>query len=408
MQKTQFDLIVFGATSFVGKITCRYLAEEFGTDGQRLRWAVAGRSAARLEDLRRQLGADQLPLITADAGDGAALRDLCARTRAVATTVGPYALYGEALVRACAESGTAYCDLTGEPQWIHQMIQRYEATAQRTGSRLVNCCGFDSIPSDLGVAFLQREALQRFGQPCSHVKMRVADMRGGLSGGTAASLLNAMREGSSDRAVRRALADPYLLCPADHALSTRQDAMSTPRFEREFDSWCAPFVMAAINTRVVHRSNALSGYAYGTDFRYDEAILTGPGWRGRSAAAGVVAGLAAFMLAGATPPSRWLLQRLLPAPGEGPSEQQQRQGYFDLSFVGSTADGRVLRAAVSADRDPGYGATARMFGQAAACLATGVTRAGLGGGCWTPATAFDERFTQRLRDRAGMGFTIVD
>lgn len=408
MQKKPFDVIVFGATSFVGSITCRYLAEEFGTDGQRLRWAAAGRSAGKLEALRQQLGAAQLPLLTAEADDPAALRELCDSTRVVATTVGPYALYGEQLVKACAESGTDYCDLTGEPQWMRRMIDRYEASARQSGARLVHCCGFDSIPSDLGVALLQREALRRYDRPCSHVMMRVAAMRGGFSGGTVASLLNAMRESSRSRAVRREMADPYSLCPRDHTLRGRQDTMTTPRFEREFGNWTAPFVMAAINTRVVHRTNALSGCAYGADFRYDEAVLTGPGWRGRSVATGMVTGLAALALAGVAPPTRWLLQRLLPAPGEGPSPEAQRQGFFDLTFAGPTPDGGILRATVSADRDPGYGATARMFGQAAACLATGITRPNLAGGFWTPATAFDEHFVQRLRERAGMGFTLID
>jgi short subunit dehydrogenase-like uncharacterized protein len=409
MSASSLDVVAFGATSFVGRILCRYLMEEFGTHGE-LKWAAAGRSKAKLEELRDSLGAkaSTLPLLVADAADDASLRKLCASTRVVVSTVGPYALYGEPLVRACAESGTDYCDLTGEVQWIRRMVQRYEATARKTGARIVHCCGFDSIPSDMGVYFLQRQAMSRFGAPCTRVKMRVKAMRGGASGGTVASMMNLVKEAAADPALRKELADPYSLCPAGGAPKVRQPEVRSPEFDADFGAWVAPFVMGAINTRIVHRTNALSRQAYGADFVYDEAMLMGPGLGGALAAGAVVAGLAGFMLAGAIGPLREALQRfVLPKPGEGPSPEAQRKGFFDLRFVGTTADGRQMRTKVTGDGDPGYGSTRKMLGQAAACLALDVDKAATPGGFWTPATVFGDRLIKRLTAHSGLTFELV-
>jgi len=409
MQHPRFDIVVFGATSFVGQILVRYLAEQFGTDGA-LTWAAAGRSRQKLEALRESLGprASGLQLIEADAGDAASLEALCARTRVVISTVGPYAIHGEPLVKVCAATGTDYCDLTGELQWIRRMIQAYEKQARKSGARIVHCCGFDSIPSDLGVHFLQQRALERFGEPCTEVRMRVKAVRGGFSGGTVASLLNVIKEASRNPALRRELADPYSLCPEGYGTGVRQPQVKSAEFDADFAAWVAPFVMSAINTRIVQRSNALSKQAYGKDFRYDEAMITGRGLQGRLAATGMVAGLAGIMLAGALPPTRWALERVLPAPGEGPSAEAQRKGFFDLRFVGRTADGRCIRTRVTGDRDPGYGSTAKMLGQAGACLALDIGTDDARGGFWTPATLFGDRLIERLQAHAGLTFEILD
>jgi short subunit dehydrogenase-like uncharacterized protein len=410
MSKPAFDIVVFGATSFVGQILTRYLFEEFGLGGD-LRWAAAGRSRARLEELRQGLGrgAGKLELRVADAGDETSLRALCAEARVIVSTVGPYALYGEPLVRACAETGTDYCDLTGEVQWMKRMIDRYEAAARKSGARIVHNCGFDSIPSDLGVHFLQQQALAKFGSPCEQVKMRVRSMRGGFSGGTIASLLNVLKEVAADPALRKSLQDPYLICPPGKARHVRQPNVSLAEYDADFGAWVAPFIMSAINTRVVHRTNALSRHAYGREFRYDEALLTGRGVKGRLTAAATGAGLGAFMLAGSVGPVRAGLEKfVLPAPGEGPTPEQQRAGGFDLRFHGRTADGQVIRARVTGDRDPGYGSTAKMLGQAAACLAQDRPRTQLGGGFWTPATAFGDRLIARLEARSGLTFELLD
>jgi short subunit dehydrogenase-like uncharacterized protein len=404
------DVVLFGATSFVGQILARHLAEAPG--GHRgLKWAIAGRSKDKLEALRASLGpkAARLPLVVADAADAAALGRMCAETRVVVSTVGPYALYGEPLVKVCAETGTDYCDLTGEVQWIRRMIHAYEKTAKKSGARIVHCCGFDSIPSDLGVHFLQREAKARFGEPCTDVRMRVKAMRGGFSGGTVASLLNVVKEASADPELRRELANPYSLCPEGYGSGIRQPNIRGPQYDADFESWAAPFVMSAINTRIVQRSNALSKQAYGEDFRYDEAMLTGRGVAGQLAAAGVTAGLAAMMVAGALPPARWALGRfVLPAPGEGPSPEAQRKGFFDLRFLGRTDGGRELRVKVTGDRDPGYGSTAKMLAQAASCLALDLADAPPRGGFWTPATLFGDRLVERLTAHAGLTFEVLE
>ncbi len=408
MKTASHHVVVFGATSFVGQILTRYLLEEFGTN-RKLRWAIAGRSEAKLEALRNSLGmkAARLPLLVADAADEDALGRLCEDARVVVSTVGPYALYGEPLVKTCVATGTDYCDLTGEVQWIRRMIRSYEKKALASGARIVHCCGFDSIPSDLGVHFLQEQARARLGTPCIEVKMRVKAVRGGFSGGTVASLMNVLKEAAGDPGLRRELADPYSLCPTGYAPGVRQPNVRFAEYDADFGAWVGPFVMSAINTRVVQRSNALSKLAYGKDFRYDEAVITGRGAKGRLTAMGMATGLGGVMAAGAIPPARWVLERFLPAPGEGPSAEAQRTGFFDLHFFGRTADGRTLRTRVTGDRDPGYGSTAKMLGQAAACLALDVGDE-VPGGFWTPATIFGDRLIERLRAHAGLTFEVLE
>jgi short subunit dehydrogenase-like uncharacterized protein len=409
MSTPTHDVIAFGATSFVGQILCRYLWDQFGTQGE-MKWAAAGRSREKLENLRSSLGiaAAALPLVVADAANEASLRSLCASTRLVVSTVGPYALYGEPLIKACVETGTDYCDLTGEVQWIRRMVQRYEATARQSGARIVHCCGFDSIPSDLGVHFLQRQSMERLGTHCTRVKMRVKAMRGGFSGGTVASLMNVVKEAAADSALRKELADPYSLCPPESARNVRQPEVRAAEFDVDFGAWVAPFVMGGINTRIVHRTNALSNQSYGADFAYDEATLTGRGPRGWFSATATAAGSAGFMLAAAIPPTRAVLERfVLPKPGEGPSPEAQVAGFFDLRFLGRTADGRQLGTKVTGDRDPGYGSTAKMLGQAAACLALDVDKTAVRGGFWTPAAIFGDRLIERLTARSGLTFELI-
>jgi short subunit dehydrogenase-like uncharacterized protein len=322
--------------------------------------------------------------------------------------VGPYALYGEPLVKVCAATGTDYCDLTGEVQWVRRMIRSYEGAARKSGARIVHCCGFDSIPSDLGVYFLQQQARERFGHPCSEVKLRVKAMRGSFSGGTYASTMNFTREVAADPALRKEVANPYSICPEGYAPKVRQPNVKAAEFDADFDSWVAPFVMAAVNTRIVQRSNALSKQSYGADFRYDEAMLMGRGLAGRAKALALSAGLAGFMIAGALPPTRWALSKVLPAPGEGPSPEEQRRGFYDFRFLGKTRDGGQLRVKVTGDRDPGYGSTAKIVGQAGACLALDLAESGRGGGFWTPATLFGGTLVDRLIEHAGLTFDVIE
>lgn len=401
MTDRKFDIIVYGATSFVGQIITRHMHEQFA-DGA-VRWAIAGRSHGKLQTVSDTIGLSGVEIIVADAADENALKQMCAQTKVVMSTVGPYALYGDLLVQVCATGGTDYCDLTGEPQWIRKMQLRHEADAKKSGARIVNCCGFDSIPSDLGVHFLQRQALQQFGQPCSRIAMRVVSMKGGASGGTIASMINMVREAAGDAGLRRELKDPYSLCPPGHPFSVRQRDVKM-EYDDASGGWIAPFIMAAINTRVVHRSNALSNNSYGTGFMYEEAMATGQGSRGKRAARATAWGMGALMIGLAVPPVRWLLETaVLPKPGEGPSEKAQLEGRFGMLFLGTTANGQTIRCKVTGDRDPGYGSTAKMLSQAAACLAKDVDDT-VPGGFWTPATVLGDKLIDRLQANAGLTF----
>jgi short subunit dehydrogenase-like uncharacterized protein len=402
----RLDLIVYGATSFVGQILCRRLVERHGSDGD-LRWAIAGRDPAKLERVAADTGAD-VERIVADATDAPALAAMARATRVVVSTVGPYALYGSDLVAAVAEAGTDYCDLTGETQWMRRMIDAHAHTAAASGARIVPACGFDSVPSDLGVWFLQQRARERFDAPCEHVAMRVASTRGGASGGTIASMLNLVEEAAGDPALRRLLADPYALTPADLRTGPPQRDLNRPGNDDASGQWVAPFLMAAVNTRVVHRSHALLGRPWGPGFTYDEAMLMGTGPLGAAKAGGLSAGMAAGVGLVALGPTRRALSRwVLPKPGEGPSPEVQRNGSFDLRFFGTTPDGHTIRTRVTGDRDPGYSGTARMLAEAAVGLVH-LDAAEVGGGFWTPATAFGDRLVERLEAHAGIRFDVLD
>ncbi len=408
MSNSSYDIVVFGATSFVGQILVDYLCRRHGASGD-LKWAIAGRSKSKLESVRESSGPDgkEIPLIVADANDEAALRQMCDQARVVISTVGPYALYGSTLVRVCAETGTDYVDLTGESQWIRRMIEAHEATAQESGARIVHCCGFDSIPSDLGVYFHQKMAMEKFGEPATEIRMQVARIKGGASGGTVASMMNIVKEASSNPSLRKELANPYSLV-RDGKASARQRNVKGPELDPETNAWLGPFIMAAINTRIVHRSNALSGYPYGTEFLYDESMRMGRGLKGRARATMFAGSLGGFMVGAALPPTRWVLESfLLPKPGEGPSPEEQKNGMFDLRFYGTTAGGNKLVTKVTGDRDPGYGSTAKMLGEAGVCLAQDINKTDVGGGMWTPATALADPLIARLTAHAGLSFEVV-
>jgi short subunit dehydrogenase-like uncharacterized protein len=407
MAEREFDLVVWGATGFTGQLVVEYLCERYGVDGE-LNWAIAGRNRNKLEQLRSRClpasSTEQLPLLLADSDDPDSLADMVARTRVICATVGPYARHGTPLVAACAEAGTDYCDLTGEVQWMAQVIPAYEATARASGARIVHTCGFDSIPSDLGTWFLQQQMLATHGVAATRVKARVGRNRGAASGGTIASMLNMMEEAMRDPTVRKTLANPYALYPQEEAPGKDRADQGGPRYDPDFRQWTAPFLMAAVNTRVVRRSNALLGFPWGRDFRYDEAMLSSSRMHatGNSIAAGT------GMLALALRPGRKLAQRFLPAPGEGPSRKQREAGHYEIYFHGIHPDDRSkdMRARVTGDMDPGYGSTSKMLGEAAVCLA--LDEAEVEGGFWTPASALDGKLLERLRDHAGLTFDIVD
>ncbi len=405
--KRTYDVIVFGATSFVGEILCQYLVDRHGTDGD-LNWAIAGRSKSKLDDVATKTGAS-VDKIVADAADAEAMASLAGSTKVIVSTVGPYALYGSELVAAAVAAGTDYCDLTGEPQWMQKMIDTHQEQAEQTGARIVHTCGFDSIPSDLGAWFTQQEALENFGEYCTSIAMRVKAMKGGASGGTIASMMNVMEEVSANPELRSVLANPYALAPEGMRTGPKQPNVVVPTNDATSDSWVAPFVMASINTRVVQRSHALLGRPWGDDFLYDEAMMMGPGPLGIAKAGALAGGLAGFMGVSAIGPLRRLLNNhVLPKPGTGPTPEAQEAGFFDIRFFGTTAAGKTIRTKVTGDRDPGYGSTGKMLGEAAVALLDSHDDRDDEGGFFTPSTAFGHDLIDRLVEHAGLTFTVLE
>jgi short subunit dehydrogenase-like uncharacterized protein len=404
----EFDVIVVGATGFTGALVAEYLCERYGIGGE-LRWSAAARNEKKLVALRQSLGAmaASLPIIVADTLDAGAMREVAARTRVVLTTVGPYARYGSELVAACAEHGTHYCDLAGEVQWIRRMIDAHDATARNSGARIVHCCGFDSIPMDIGAWFLQQEARRRLGAYCESITLLVKAMKGGASGGTMASMMNVMREARADREVARVLARPYSLNPQAQQRGPDRGDQRGVRYEAGADSWTAPFIMATVNTRVVRRTHALLGYPWGESFRYREAVRTGRGAAGWFRSAMITAGLAGLVGAASLGWSRGLLERfVLPSPGTGPDAAAREKGFFSLEQVGRLADGRQIRGKITGDRDPGYGSTSKMLAESAVCLA--LDDLDSAPGVLTPAAAMAAPLLKRLRENAGLSFEILD
>ncbi|MBX3250688.1 MAG: saccharopine dehydrogenase NADP-binding domain-containing protein [Myxococcales bacterium] len=399
------DIVLFGATGFTGQLVAEYLARH-APEGVRV--ALAGRSRSKLEAVRAALvaidpRAGGWPLRIADSHDRASLDAVARDAEVVCTTVGPYAKYGAELVAACVEHGTDYCDLTGETQFVRRMIDAHHERARETGARIVHCCGFDSIPSDLGTLMMQDEAQRRFGEPLQRVTYYAGETKGGFSGGTIASLLNVLEEAKRDRSVLKVLGDPYALRPAGDARGPDGPDQKGVRFDPELGQWTAPFVMAAVNTRIVRRTNAILDYPWGRDFRYAEVMSTGKGARGLARATTITGVLGGFMGLAAIDPIRKLLAaKVLPKPGEGPSKEQRDAGFFVIRFIGKTASGRELRGRVEGTSDPGYGETAKMLGESALCLALGGPSEG---GVRTPASTMGLVLLERLR-AAGMVFEV--
>jgi short subunit dehydrogenase-like uncharacterized protein len=407
MHSKPLDLIVFGATGFTGRLVAEYLLSTCGVDG-RVKWAMAGRNRDKLAEVRELIGAPaSLPLLVADATDADALAALVGPARAVITTVGPYQRHGLPLAAACAKAGTDYVDLCGEPGWMAQMIPLLSPPARTSGARIVFSCGFDSIPFDLGVVYLQAAALERFGMPLSRVRGRVRVMKGGPSGGTVASLLATVEEMGRDPGLAKVMADPFALTPGFRGPA--QPDGESAAYDEKASSWTSPFIMAAINTKNVHRTNALRGHPWGADFVYDERMLCGDGDAGEKRAKSQAR---AHRLQNALigfGPTRALLRRfVLPQPGEGPTKAQREAGRYEVLFIGETADGRTLRAVVKGDRDPGYGSTSKMVAESALCLVDDIDRRQTPGGVWTAGAAMGMALVRRLEARAGLTFSIED
>ena len=385
-----FDIVVYGATGFTGQLVAEYLAAHYGNDKQ-LKWAMAGRSLAKLASVRDAIGAPaDTPLIVADASDVASLQAMIEQTKSVVTTVGPYLLYGNDLVAACAASGTDYFDLCGETPWMRRIIDAHEATAQRSGARIIFSCGYDSLPFELGVFYCQETAKKVLGTPVSRVKGRIRAMKGTFSGGTAASGRALFEAAARDPSLLALMRDPFALTPGFQG--PKQPPGNKPMFDDDLQAWVTPFFMANINTRNVHRSNMLMGFPYGRDFVYDEMQITGPGEEGEASARRILAA------------NNKMATSVAPKPGEGPSKEERESGSYDLLFVAPAPDGRQVRVAVKGDRDPGYGSTSKMIAECAICLLRDTPE--LKAGIWTPGAAMGDRLIKRLVDHAGISFEV--
>ncbi len=383
----EIDVVVYGASGYTGRLVAEYLNNQY--QGTGLVWAMAGRSLEKLAAVRDEMGiADSVPLIQVDSNDPESVKAMVVSTKVVITTVGPYQLYGEALIKQCAELGTDYVDLCGEPGWMHDTIAAYSESAKASGARIVHSCGFDSIPFDLGVFHLQQHAKAVTGGAVARVKGRVRAMNGSFSGGTKASLDATMAAAAKNPEVINVLMNPFSLSGGFNGPA--QPADDQPKYDEELKSWAAPFIMATINTKNIHRSNALMGHPYGEDFAYDEMVLTGDGDQGKAAA-------------------EWVAKDDSFAksdlkPGDGPTKEERENGNYDVLFAAQGPNGEMLMTSVSGDRDPGYGSTSKMLAESAMCLLNNPELAS--GGVWTPAAAMGEALIARLEANAGLTFKV--
>jgi short subunit dehydrogenase-like uncharacterized protein len=387
---SKFDIVVYGATGFTGQLVAEYLAAHY-TGADAPKWAMAGRSLDKLASVRDAIGAPKdIALIVADASDPASLQAMIDQTKSVITTVGPYLLYGNELVAACAASGTDYFDLCGETPWMRRMIDRHQASAQHSGARILFSCGYDSLPFELGVFRCQETAKQVFGARVSRVKGRIRAMKGTFSGGTAASGRALFEAAARDPELLALMRDPFSLTPGFQG--PKQPPGNKPMLDEDLQAWVTPFFMANINTRNVHRSNMLMGFPYGRDFVYDEMQIAGPGEDGEASAKRIHAA------------NNKMATSAVPKPGEGPSKEERETGHYDLLFVGIASDGRQVRVAVKGDRDPGYGSTSKMIAECAICLLRDTPD--VPGGIWIPGAAMGDRLIKRLIDHAGLTFEV--
>jgi len=382
----EFDIIVYGATGFTGRLVADYINDNYSDRP----WAMAGRSPQKLASVRDEMGLPaDIALIEADASNPDTLESMVKRTKVVITTVGPYQLYGEPLVAACAKAGTDYVDLSGEPPFMWDMIEKYDGMAKDSGARIVHSCGFDSIPSDMGVFFLQAEARNRFGAPLKNVKGRVRSMKGTFSGGTAASGHATLKAALGNTDTMKKLMSSFALTPGFEG--PKQPYGNKPYEDEELGVWVAPFFMAPVNTKNVHRSNMLMGHPYGTDFTYEEMMFTGPGEKG-AAIANHIANTDPLDGQGEL------------KPGDGPSKEERENGSYDFMFTGLSDNGERLTVGVKGDRDPGYGSTCKIITECALCLIEEASDTA--GGVLTPAPVFGQAIINRVVAHAGLTFEV--
>jgi short subunit dehydrogenase-like uncharacterized protein len=389
MSEREFDVIVFGASGYTGKLVAEYMGKEYGND-ESISWAIAGRNKDKLSSVKKDLNLNErVSIIEVDSTNKDSLDSMTSSAKCILTTVGPYQLYGSSLVQSCSENGTDYADLTGEPGWMYEMINAHQDTAKKSGARIVFSCGFDSIPFDLGVYFVQQAAQEKYGKPAKHVRGRVKAMNGEFSGGTIASLGATMATLKEKPELIQVLSNPFSLTEGFEGPAQLDD--SKVLLDEKLNMWVAPFVMAPINTKNIHRSNALLGHAYGEDFCYDEMMIAGEGEEGKQ-------------IADAMNSSNPMGGDNLPQPGEGPSKVSREQGNYDVLFFADFDEGSI-EARVTGDMDPGYGSTSKMIAESALCLIQDCED--LSGGMYTPAPAMGEKLIKRLTKNAGLTFDIL-
>ena len=389
MSEREFDVIVFGASGYTGKLVAEYMGKEYGND-ESISWAIAGRNKDKLSSVKKDLNLNErVSIIEVDSTNKDSLDSMTSSAKCILTTVGPYQLYGSSLVQSCSENGTDYVDLTGEPGWMYEMINAHQDTAKKSGARIVFSCGFDSIPFDLGVYFVQQAAQEKYGKPAKHVRGRVKAMNGEFSGGTIASLGATMATLKEKPELIQVLSNPFSLTEGFEGPAQLDD--SKVLLDEKLNMWVAPFVMAPINTKNIHRSNALLGHAYGEDFCYDEMMIAGEGEEGKQ-------------IADAMNSSNPMGGDNLPQPGEGPSKESREQGNYDVLFFADFDEGSI-EARVTGDMDPGYGSTSKMIAESALCLIQDCED--LSGGMYTPAPAMGEKLIKRLTKKAGLTFDIL-
>ena len=390
MSDREFDVVIFGASGYTGKLVAEYMHDQYGDD-QSIKYAIAGRNTEKLLEVKKDLNLNEdMTILEVDSTDLDSLDKMTTSAKCILTTVGPYQLYGSKLVESCAKNGTDYVDLTGEPGWMYEMINAHKETAQKSGARIVFSCGFDSIPFDLGVYFVQNAAKEKFGKPAPHVRGRVKAMNGEFSGGTIASLGATMSTLKEKPELIKVLANPFSLTEGFEGPSQLDD--SKPLLDEKMNMWLAPFVMAPINTKNIHRSNALLEHAYGEDFCYDEMMIAGEGDEGEQIAKAMSSG---NPMGGDN----------VPQPGEGPSKESREQGNYDVLFFADLEEGSI-GARVTGDMDPGYGSTSKMIAESAICIVKECNE--LVGGIYTPSSSMGDKLIVRLEKNAGLKFKLLN
>ena len=398
----EFDIIIWGATGFTGRLVAEYIFKNYSSE--KLNWAIAGRDKKKLINVRDKIADENIPIIIADSFDEVSLTKMTQKTKVICSTVGPYSKYGSLLVKSCIKTNTHYCDLAGEAQWIRKIVDTYHQEAKNRKIRIVNSCGFDSIPSDIGVYFIYKN-LPDINIKLDKISMRVSGFKGSLSGGTYASMNNIITEASKDSLIRKILTNPYGLNPEGQRSGPDKRDLNKVKYDKDSKSWIAPFMMAGINTKIVRRSNALSNYSYGKNFTYDESVMTGDGFRGRIRA--IISVLPLIFLS-AKPGS--LLKRIFnfftPKPGQGPNENERENGYYSMRFYIRYNDKSRALVRVTGDRDPGYGSTSKMLAESAICLSKDSLKDTYG--VITPSIAMGDQILDRLQAKAGLTFKFIE